>query len=84
MNYVGIDRREDGCKKPRLLHLERDIDISGVSGIGIVASGVEFSDGRIVLNWNTVVSSITIYNSVEDLIAISGHDGATRVVFDDD
>lgn len=67
----------------RLLHLERDDDVSGVSGIGRVAEGVEFPDGTVVLQWNTVVKSLVVYQSVEDLTHIVGHGGRTRVVFDD-
>ena len=68
--------------KVRLLHLERDEDVSGVSGVGIVAYGVQFPDGTICLRWDTVVSSTVIYNNAEDLETIVGHGGRTRVVFD--
>lgn len=31
--------------------LHRDTDVSGVSGVGIVADGVVFPDGTAVLQW---------------------------------
>ena len=62
--------------------LVRDEDVSGVSGIGVVAEGVEFSDGSVVLRW--VVGehrSTVIWPSIEAVRAIHGHDGKTRVVY---
>lgn len=67
----------------RRLHLERSEDVSGVSGIGIVAYGCEFPDGTICLRWDTVVSSTVIYANYEDLVTITGHGGRTEVVYDD-
>lgn len=66
----------------RILHLQRERDISGVSGLGTVAYGVEFPDGTVVLRWDTLVNSTTFYNSIADLEAISGHGGATKIVID--
>lgn len=65
-------------------HLERDTDISGVSGIGVVVEGVEFSDGVVVTRW--VVGdhrSTVVWADVASVKAIHGHDGATRIVWDD-
>lgn len=67
----------------KCLHLERDEDVSGVSGVGRVAEGVKFADGVVVLRWSTVVKSIVIYESITDLTTIVGHGGKTRIVFDD-
>jgi len=70
-------------RQARRLHLLRTEDVSGVSGTGIVAFGVQFPDGTIVLNWDTKVSSITIYKSLSDLQQIVGHGGRTKVIYDD-
>lgn len=35
----------------RTFVLRRNEDISGVSGVGIVAEGIEFSDGVVALRW---------------------------------
>ncbi len=59
-------------------------DATGVSGIGIVAQGVRFDDGTVALRWLTATRSTAIYNSVEDLIQIHGHDGMTKVEFLDE
>lgn len=64
--------------------LHRDTDVSGVSGVGIVAEGARFGDGRAVMRWLTGVSSTAVYDSIEDLESIHGHNGATRVVWVDD
>lgn len=72
------DRR---ASKMRLFHLLRLQDASGVSGVGTVAEGVEFSDGTIVLKWTTKLNCTGIYRSVHELIAIHGHSGMTKVVW---
>jgi len=67
----------------RRFALEREQDMSGVSGTGRVAVGVEFSDGQCVLKWLTHVNSLAVYPNVEALMKIHGHDGATRMVWTD-
>ena len=66
----------------KIFHLQRNKDASGVSGTGIVADGVIFSDGVCVLHWLTDESSIGIYKSLASLIAIHGHNGSTTVIYD--
>lgn len=67
----------------RTFVLTRIEDFSGVSGIGNVAEGVEFSDGTCVMKWKGELSSMAIYPSAQTLIDIHGHQGRTVVVFDD-
>ena len=38
---------------PRAFVLQRNEDETGVSGTGIVAEGVEFSDGTVALRWTS-------------------------------
>lgn len=64
-----------------LFNLQRDEDESGVSGTGIVAEGVVFSDGTTIMRWLTETPSTGTYASVADLERIHGHGGRTRVVF---
>jgi hypothetical protein len=71
-----------GAMRP--FHLVRDEDETGVSGIGVVAEGVEFADGQCAMSWLTQFHSMGIYPSVEELIAIHGHGGRSRVVFLDE
>lgn len=61
--------------------LKRIKDESGVSGVGFVAEGVQFSNGKCALSWRTKQSSIAIYDSIEVLEAIHGHNGKTKVVW---
>jgi hypothetical protein len=63
----------------RRFQLVRDVDETGVSGTGVVAYGCSFPDGTCVLRWDTKVNSTVFYQSIDDLIAIHGHNGATRV-----
>ena len=65
----------------RFFFLHRVEDESGVSGTGIVAEGVVFSNGRCALNWLTDYESQGIYPSIDELEAIHGHEGKTKVVF---
>ncbi len=67
--------------------LQRDTDVTGVSGTGIVAEGVEFSeDGLVVLRWIGGFPTSVVFHDrgIESVIAVHGHDGATRVVWLDD
>ncbi len=60
--------------------LVRHRDISGVSGTGVVAEGVVFSTGTTVLQWITNgIHSVAVHQSVEDVIRVHGHDGATTL-----
>ena len=68
----------------RRFELHRDTDVSGVSGTGTVAEGVAFTDGTTVVRW--VVGehrSTVVWPSVESVVAIHGHNGATRLVWVD-
>lgn len=64
--------------------LNRKEDKTGISGTGIVAEGVAFTRGKVVLSWLTQVSSIVIYDSMEHVEAIHGHGGATVIEYLDD
>lgn len=68
----------------RTFILYRIIDASGVSGTGVVAEGVQFSDGTCVCRWLTATATTTMYNSIEDVQKIHGHEGATKIIFEDD
>lgn len=59
--------------------LNRLVDATGISGVGIVAEGIQFSNGKCALTWLTLVTSVALYESIEDLIAIHGHDGSTQI-----
>jgi hypothetical protein len=62
-----------------LFYLVRKEDVTGISGVGKVAQGVQFDSGRCVLEWLTAVASMAVYQSIDDVIAIHGHNGSTVV-----
>ena len=68
----------------RRFYLKREVDASGVSGTGVVAEGVAFSNGFCALTWLTHLSCNAFYHSVDVLEAIHGHEGATKVVWIDE
>lgn len=59
--------------------LDRANDVTGTSGTGTVAEGVEFSDGHCVLHWLTQFSSVAVYANIATLERIHGHEGSTVV-----
>lgn len=62
--------------------MNRITDINGISGTGIVAEVVEFTDGTCVVRWirgatKQNVASTVLYDSKEELLRVHGHDGMT-------
>lgn len=66
---------------PEPFALLRDRDVSGVSGVGRVATGVRFGDGTVVIRWGSATPSTVFWDSLEHALAVHGHDGSTRVVW---
>jgi len=68
----------------------RDQDVSGVSGTGVVAEGVQFSDGWVVTHWldqppmNEPKTDVWHHKGTHPITKIHGHGGATRIVWADD
>lgn len=54
----------------RLFKLDRTKDVNGNSGVGLVAEGIQFSSGRVVLTWLSPLSSIAVYDSIQDVVRI--------------
>lgn len=67
----------------RRFYLYRQTDVSGVSGTGIVAEGVQFVDGTAVVRWRGQHASTVVWTSVADAEAIHGHGGATQIIWVD-
>lgn len=67
--------------RARLFKLVRYDDETGISGTGIVAEGVEFSNGMCAMSWLTAMHSVAIYPNVKQLEAIHGHNGRAKVEF---
>ena len=68
----------------RIFRLQRDEDTSGVSGVGVIAEGVILTNTKIVLSWLTVHKCVTIYDSMAEMIAVHGHDGRTKIIWEDE
>lgn len=67
--------------RARLFRLVRDDDETGISGTGVVAEGVEFSNGFCAMSWLTSMHSVAVYPNIRQLEAIHGHNGRARVVY---
>lgn len=61
----------------RTVELFRERDITGVSGTGVVADGVEFADGVVVLRWFGQHRSTVVWSDIATAMVVHGHDGAT-------
>lgn len=68
----------------KIFSLHRDEDVSGISGTGTVADGVVFPDGSVALRWRGDRRSTVLWSSIEDVEAIHGHGGRTRIVWEDE
>lgn len=68
---------------PRRFVLRRTEDVTGVSGTGIVAEGVEFSNGVVALQWTSAFPTSVVFHQrgMESVKAIHGHGGATEVIW---
>lgn len=61
-------------------YLFRKEDASGVSGTGVVALGAQLPSGRCVLEFQSVNSSLIIFNNMHSLETVHGHEGKTQII----
>ena len=61
--------------------LRRNVDVTGVSGTGVVAEGVEFSSGVVALTWLSAWPTSVVFHDrgIESVEAVHGHGGATVI-----
>lgn len=64
---------------PRRFALVRHIDYTGVSGVGVVAYGITFSDGHVALRWCSSHPATSIWESLDHMLAVHGHGEATSI-----
>ncbi|MER5715756.1 hypothetical protein [Streptomyces sp. NPDC002132] len=69
--------------QPRRFHLQRNHDVTGVSGTGRVADGVLWPDGSVSIRWRGDRPSTVFWDDVAHAEAVHGHGGHTRIVWDD-
>ena len=63
--------------------LMRDEDISGISGTGRVAEGIEWTNGMVTVSWLGTYHSIETVMNIHTIEALHSHNGKTRVVWED-
>lgn len=68
----------------RTFKMHRVEDVSGTSGTGVVAEGAIFTNTKVIISWLTIHKSMAIYDSLAEMEAVHGHDGRTKVVWDDE
>jgi hypothetical protein len=64
--------------------LRRLVDATGVSGVGVVADGAVFPDGKTVTRWRggeTGIAQTCVWDNLQHVRRIHGHDGLTRLEF---
>lgn len=71
----------------RRFKLYRSKDITGVSGTGTIAEGVQFSNGTVVFMWLSDKASLTIFpreeGGIDGVLEKHGHHGDTVVMWMD-
>ncbi len=70
--------------KMRRFELHRTADISGMSGTGVVADGIEFTNGMCAISWRSEFRTVNVHESIKSVEVLHGHEGATRVVWIDE
>jgi len=63
-----------------VFYLNRIEDVHGVSGTGAVAVGVQFPSKKCCMEWLSEYKTETIFENIETVEAIHGHEGRTQVV----
>lgn len=72
-----------GLGNMRRFHLRRFEDVSGLSGTGIVAEGVEFANGEVCMCWLGTYRIVENAPNIHTIEAIHGHGGKTVVEWED-
>jgi hypothetical protein len=67
----------------RRFYLQRDLDISGISGPGRVADVILWEDGAVTLRWRSDMPSTVNWSCLDHVEKVHGHNGATRIVWVD-
>ena len=82
----GMARKQKPISSNRQMRrfvLIRAEDLTGVSGTGEVAEGTVFSSGLAVIHWLREPYAMGVYQTLEDVISVHGHEGRTQLQFID-
>jgi hypothetical protein len=66
--------------KVQPFYLLRKEDVSGTSGVGVVAYGAKFPSGHCMLEWASNHVSWEFLQNIEEIEKLHGHGGKTTVV----
>lgn len=77
----GLDKPSPTAKlsSMRKFVLVRTEDMTGTSGVGVVAEGIQFSNGQVVIHWISQLEAINVYANALVLEQLHGHQGRTTV-----
>ena len=85
---AGWDPTVCNARPPMRFMLYRRQDATGVSGTGVVATGVVWPDGHAALRWKAddheAASSTSVWSSVADMMRVHGHGGLSEIIYLDD
>lgn len=69
----------------RRFEIHRDRDVSGISGTGVVAEGVQFTNGWCSISWLGEFPSAVLWpGGISHVEHVHCHGGASRIVWLDD
>jgi hypothetical protein len=71
--------KKERMRNIRFFELHRKVDVSGVSGEGVIAEGAMFSDGTCAMRWLTSWPTSIPYDSPEHIVSIHGHGDHTKL-----
>lgn len=63
-------------------HIDRHVDVHGVSGEGRVADVFEASNGKCIVIWISPNTSVNVYDSAKAVENVHNHGGKTAVIWD--
>ncbi|HEX8185125.1 MAG TPA: hypothetical protein VF747_10250 [Blastocatellia bacterium] len=68
----------------RRFYLVRSDDVSGVSGLGVVAEGVVFGDGSVEMRWRTEFGGRESWPNIKKCVQCHAHGNRTKLVWVDE
>lgn len=72
---------------PRRFHIVRTVDVTDISGVGIIGEGVQVSDGAVAFRWlggppqDEPAWQVYDNKTTKPFVKISGHNGNTKIVW---